>query len=315
MSVQSKIVEAIQILAAVGMPKEQQNDRSALCLLALLDSGPFDGWGDAKDPLIGITPIMDWSKEKYDKEYAPNTRETFRRQSMHQFVEAGIALYNPDDPTRPVNSPKAVYQVQPDFLKLVRNFGGDNWQISLDDYLSKNTSLAAKYARSREQVKIPVNVDKDLVLKLSSGEHSLLIKDIIEEFGPRFAPGSKLIYVGDTGNKFGYFDQKLLSTLGVDLDNHGKMPDVVLYSEERDWLLLIESVTSHGPVDGKRYGELEQLFSDAKPDLVYITALPSRNLLARFLPVIAWETEVWVSDSPSHLIHFNGDKFLGPYKK
>jgi hypothetical protein len=315
MSVQSKIAEAIQILAAVGMPKEQQNDRSALCLLALLDSGPFDGWGDAKDPLIGITPIMDWSKEKYDKEYAPNTRETFRRQSMHQFVEAGIALYNPDDPTRPVNSPKAVYQVQPDFLKLVRDFGGDNWQISLDDYLSKNTSLAAKYARSREQVKIPVNVDKDLVLKLSSGEHSLLIKDIIEEFGPRFAPGSKLIYVGDTGNKFGYFDQKLLSTLGVDLDNHGKMPDVVLYSEERDWLLLIESVTSHGPVDGKRYGELEQLFSDAKPDLVYITALPSRNLLARFLPVIAWETEVWVSDSPSHLIHFNGDKFLGPYKK
>ena len=93
------------------------------------------------------------------------------------------------------------------------------------------------------------------------------------------------------------------------------MPDVVLYSEEKDWLLLVESVTSHGPIDGKRYGELEELFKDAKPDLVYITALPSRNLLSRFLPVIAWETEVWVSEAPSHLIHFNGDKFLGPYKK
>lgn len=315
MSNQSKIDEAIQILNAVGMPKAQQNERSALCLLALLDSGPYDGWGDVKAPLIGITPIMDWSKDKYGKEYAPNTRETFRRQSMHQFVEAGIALYNPDNPLRPVNSPKAVYQAQSDFIELVKSFGSDNWQAMLDDYLSKNTSLAEKYARSREQVKIPVNVSEDLVLKLSSGEHSILIKDIIEEFGPRFAPGSKLIYVGDTGNKFGYFDEVLLAKLGVKLDNHGKMPDVVLYSEDKDWLLLIESVTSHGPVDGKRYSELEELFSSSKPDLVYITALPSRSLLARFLPVIAWETEVWVSEAPSHLIHFNGDKFLGPHKK
>lgn len=315
MSNQSKIDEAIQILNAVGMPKAQQNERSALCLLALLDSGPYDGWGDVKAPLIGITPIMDWSKDKYGKEYAPNTRETFRRQSMHQFVEAGIALYNPDNPLHPVNSPKAVYQAQSDFIELVKSFGSDNWQVMLDDYLSKNTSLAEKYARSREQVKIPVNVSEDLVLKLSSGEHSILIKDIIEEFGPRFAPGSKLIYVGDTGNKFGYFDEELLAKLGVKLDNHGKMPDVVLYSEDKDWLLLIESVTSHGPVDGKRYSELEELFSGSKPDLVYITALPSRSLLARFLPVIAWETEVWVSEAPSHLIHFNGDKFLGPHKK
>ena len=314
MNIQSKLADAIQILVAVGMPKAQQNERSAVCLLALLDCGPSDNWNEVKSPLIGITPIMDWSKEKYEKEYAPNTRETFRRQSMHQFVEAGIALYNPDDPTRPVNSPKAVYQVQADFLELVKTYGSNEWDTMLADYLSKNTSLAEKYAKGREQVKVPVTISEDLILKLSSGEHSILIKDIIEEFGPRFAPGSKLIYVGDTGNKFGYFDEDLLAKLGVKLDNHGKMPDVVLYSEERDWLLLIESVTSHGPVDGKRYSELEELFSTAKPELVYITALPSRSLLAKFLPVIAWETEVWVSEAPSHLIHFNGDKFLGPYK-
>lgn len=315
MSIESKITEAIKILILVGMPRAQQNERSALSLLALLDIKPSDDWIDASNPLMGITPIMDWSKVNYATEYAPNTRETFRRQTMHQFVEAGLALYNPDDPLRPVNSPKAVYQIQPEFLELIHSYSTPEWPETLADYLSKNTSLAEKYARDREQVKIPVSVSEELILKLSSGEHSVLIKAIIEEFGPRFAPGSKLIYVGDTGNKFGYFDDKLLETLGVTLDNHGKMPDVVLYNEDKNWLLLIESVTSHGPVDEKRYNELESLFASSKPDLVYITALPSRSLLARFLPVIAWETEVWFSDNPSHMIHFNGDKFLGPHNQ
>jgi type II restriction enzyme len=91
------------------------------------------------------------------------------------------------------------------------------------------------------------------------------------------------------------------------------MPDVILFDENQSWLFLIESVTSHGPVDGKRYLELKELFSDAQAALVYVTALPSRTLMARFLSDIAWETEVWVSEAPSHLIHFNGDKFLGPY--
>jgi hypothetical protein len=311
---QTRIDEAIQILRAVGMPRAQLNERSGLCMLALLNVGSDTNWSAAQAPLIGITPIMDWSREHYGKDYAPNTRETFRRQSMHQFVEAGIALYNPDHPERPVNSPKAVYQVRPEFLALVKQFGTDSWDADLEEYLAQNQTLIEKYARTREQVMVPVTISEELELKLSSGEHSLLIKAIIEDFGPRFAPGSKLLYVGDTGSKFGYFNEESFAKLGVKLDNHGKMPDVVLYREDKNWLYLIESVTSHGPVDGKRYGELNALFGKSSADLVYVTALPSRSYLTRFLPVIAWETEVWVSDSPSHLIHFNGDKFMGPHK-
>jgi hypothetical protein len=310
-----KIDEAIEILESVGMPKEQLNERSALCLLALLNVGPENEWSEAEDGLIEITPIMDWSKEKYGKVYAPNSRETFRQFTMHQFIDGGIALYNPDKPERPVNSPNAVYQVRNEFLELVRTYGTHEWQSFLDGFLAVNTTLVEKNARSRDQIMVPVTISDELTLKLSSGEHSLLIKAIIEEFGPRFAPGSKLLYVGDTGNKFGHYDHEQLAELGVVLDNHGKMPDVVLYNEDKQWLLLIESVTSHGPIDGKRYRELEELFKNATPDMVYVTALPSRSYLARFLPVIAWETEVWVSDSPSHMIHFNGDKFVGPYVK
>ncbi len=123
-----------------------------------------------------------------------------------------------------------------------------------------------------------------------------------------------MVYVGDTGDKWGYFDAAMLSRLGVDVDSHGKMPDVVLHYTKKNRLLLIESVTSHGPVDGKRHSELTQLFSSAKAGLVYVTAFPNRAVMARYLTDIAWETEVWVADAPSHLIHFNGERFLGPYK-
>lgn len=126
-------------------------------------------------------------------------------------------------------------------------------------------------------------------------------------------PGGALIYAGDTGEKWGYFDKELLAKLGVEVDDHGKMPDVVLYCPKRGWLLLVESVTSHGPVDGKRHDELAQLFAGSKAGLVYVTAFPSRAVMTRYLGEIAWETEVWVADAPSHLIHFNGARFLGPH--
>ncbi len=307
------ITEANQILISLGLPRAQQNERSALCLLALLNLTPRKKWSLAENPLIGITPIMDWAREHYQKEYAPNTRETVRRHTMHQFLDAGIAFYNPDKPDRPVNSPKAVYQIEPATLELLRSFGTKAWHDKLTDYLAQRGTLTAKYAKARDQHRIPVQIAPGKVITLSPGEHSDLIRAIIEDFGPRFAPGSMLIYAGDTGDKWGYFDAALLAELGVDVDSHGKMPDVALYFTERNWLLLVESVTSHGPVDGKRHAELARLFAGSKAGLVYVTAFPNRAVMGRYLGEIAWETEVWVADAPSHLIHFNGPRFLGPY--
>ncbi len=307
------ITEANNVLIALGMPRAQQNERSALCLLALLNLTPRKKWAKAENPLMGITPIMNWIRKHYQKDYAPNTRETVRRQSMHQFVDAGIALYNPDKPGRPVNSPKAVYQIEPSTLSLLRSFGTKSWHGKLADYLAGRESLSARYAKARKQNRIPVEIAPGKSISLSPGEHSELIRAVIESFAPRFAPGSLLVYAGDTGDKWGYFDAPLLAALGVKVDTHGKMPDVVLYYTEKNWLLLVESVTSHGPMDGKRHAELTQLFSDAKAGLVYVTAFPSMGVLNRYLSNIAWETEVWIADAPSHLIHFDGERFLGPY--
>lgn len=307
------IEQAINILKDLGLPKAQQNERSGLCLLALLNLTQDKSWLEAENPLIGITPMMEFSKESYGKAYAPNSRETFRRFTMHQFVDAGIALYNSDKPTRPVNSPKAVYQIEPQALELIKKYGTPEWENSLNDYLSIKQTLVERYAKAREQNMIPVEIAEGKEILITPGEHSELIKAIIEDFAPRYVPGGVLIYAGDTGEKLGYFDEELLKQLGITVDSHGKMPDVVIYYPEKDWLLLIESVTSHGPMDGKRYDELAKLFKDSKAGIVYVTAFPNRSIMARYLSELAWETEVWVADAPSHLIHFNGVRFLGPY--
>ena len=297
MAEENKIADALQVLENLGMPRAQQNDRSALCLLALLDLKQGKSWSDASSPLVGITPMMEFARDHYGKQYKPNSRETFRRQTIHQLVAAGIVLYNPDDPARPVNSPKAVYQIEADSLKLMRSFGAAAWNKNLAKYLKTRQTLTARYAKERDMKKLPVKLATGETIRLSPGAHSELIKAIIEEFAPRFVPGGVLIYAGDTGEKWGYFDKELLAKLGVAVDGHGKMPDVVLHYPEREWLLLVESVTSHGPVDGKRHEELARLFAKSKAGLVYVTAFPSRAIMARYLGEIAWETEVWCADA------------------
>jgi hypothetical protein len=233
---------------------------------------------------------------------------------MHQFVAAGIALYNPDKLDRPVNSPAAVYQIEPGLLAVLRTRGSRGYAAAMAAFNERRRSLAERYAMEREMQMVPVRVAKGKKIKLSPGEHSELIKAVVEKFGPRFAPGAALVYVGDTGDKWGYFDIELLARLGVKVDNHGKMPDVVLYFSERNWLLLVESVTSHGPVDSKRHEELAKLFAGSTAGLVYVSAFPTRRVMNRYLETISWESEVWCADAPTHLIHFNGIRFLGPYK-
>ena len=91
------------------------------------------------------------------------------------------------------------------------------------------------------------------------------------------------------------------------------MPDVVIHHTARNWLILVEAVTSHGPVSPKRMAELRRLFSGSAAGLVFVTAFPDRRTMHKYLDQISWETEVWVADSPDHMIHFDGERFLGPY--
>lgn len=309
-----KIKEALEILDTLGFPRQQRNDRSALTLLSLLDLKPEDAWTSAGDPLMGITPMMDFIAVHYGKLYAPNTRETVRRQTVHQFIQAGLIVPNPDKPSRPTNSPNAVYQIEPSALKLLLEFGTQNWRKHLREYLLTVETLKKLYEQERDMRRIPLRLANRKEISLSPGGQNILVKKIIDDFCPLFTPGGRVVYVGDTETKWAYLDSDALEEVGVEIEEHGKMPDVVVHHVEKKWLVLIEAVTSHGPVNPKRRRELRELFSGSKAGIVYVTAFLDRKTMIKYLDEISWETEVWIAESPTHLIHFNGERFLGPYE-
>jgi hypothetical protein len=237
-----------------------------------------------------------------------------RRQTVHQFMQAALIIANPDKPSRPTNSPKAVYQIEPSALNLLRSFGKPVWKGNLQKYLRTVKTLTKLYEREREMQRLPVKLADGQKIKLSPGGQNVLVKKIIEDFCALFTPGGQIIYVGDTKLKWSFYDAKAMAALGVIIEEHGKMPDVVVHHIKKSWLVLIEAVTSHGPVNPKRRQELKELFAGSSAGLVFVTAFIDRHAMLKYLSDISWETEVWVAESPTHLIHFNGERFLGPYE-
>jgi hypothetical protein len=308
-----RLAETIEALTALQFGPKQRNETAAYTLLALLELQPDGAWADAQAPLCGITPIIEFISTSYGKSYAPNTRETIRDDAVKSFVEEGLLLRNPDDPARPTNSGKTVYQIEPTALALFRKVGASGWGAALRKYLASRESLKDEINRRRDLARVPVTMPDGSQVALSPGGQNPLIKAIIEQFCPAFAPGGVVLYIGDTQNKFVHLESSRLTTLGVTLDSAAKIPDVIVYYRAKNWLLLIEAVTSAGPVDGKRRKELKELFSGCKAGLVFVTAFENRRTMMKFGNDIAWESEVWIAEDPDHMIHFNGERFLGPY--
>lgn len=251
--VANKVSEALSILRALDVPQKQQNERSALTLLALLGMTPHKQWAKAEAPRLGITEMMQHFEKHFDKKYAPNTRETVRRFTVHQFVQMGLVIANPDAPDHPVNSPNNRYQVTPDLLELVRVYGTADWDALLKQFVNKKKEeLSRLQPRNRERPLIPVNLPDGRQLELTAGGQNELVKKILEEFCRRFTPGGVLVYVGDTGKKQRHVEKDYLRELGVTFDEHGKIPDVIVHLPEKNWLFLIEAVASHGPINIKR---------------------------------------------------------------
>jgi adenine-specific DNA-methyltransferase len=311
-SIMSKLEQAKDILTSFKLPERQRNNRSAYTLLALLGIKKNDSWSKADKHLLRIHDIMEFIKIHYEKPYAENSRETIRRQTIHQFEQAAIVERNPDDPTRPTNSGLTVYAVTDEALEVIRKYGTDEWEEALQSFIDCNSTLVEKYARKRDVHKVPVRINKENFLMLSPGEHNVLQKAIIEEFGPIFAPGSQLLYLGDTEHKTLFIESELLEDLNIPVTQHDKLPDVVLFDTERIWLFLIEAVTSHRPMSPKRVHELEEMLQQCEVGVIFVSAFSSANDFKKYVTDIAWETEVWFADTPEHILHFNGDRFMGP---
>mgnify|MGYP000987959996 CR=1 FL=1 len=309
----SKIEEAQIILRELGLPDAQQNEISGYTLLALCNIKENDKWSKAYRESYGISKgIMNFISTNYQKDYAPNTRETFRRQVLHQFIQAGIVDYNPDIPDLSVNSPRAHYAISEIALITIKTYKTKNWKKALELFNSKIGALKDKYSKEREMSRVPLKLSDDTLLMLSPGKHNEVQVAVIEEFASRFAQGSTLLYVGDTEKKDLYIDKKTLQNIGIPITEHSKLPDIVIYDESKNWLYLIEVVTSHGPMTPKRIIELDEFLKDCKAGKIYVSAFPNFSEFKKHITEIAWDTEVWIMEFPEHLIHFNGDRFLGP---
>lgn len=308
----SKLEESQQILKELGMPPAQQNEISAYTLLALASIKEEDNWSNASKESKKVTKgIMQFIAEVYKREYAPNTRETVRRQVLHQFVQARIADLNPDIPDLAVNSPRTHYALTDEALEAIRTFGSRTWEKASKAFVESVGSLQKRYAKERESALIPVKINEVIEL-VSPGKHNEVQKAIVEEFAPRFVKKFKVLYFGDTAKKDLHINEEALASLGIPINQHSKLPDVVIYDEERKWLYLIEAVTSHGPVSPKRVNELEAFLANCSVGKIYVTAFPDFNEFKKHSKEIAWETEVWIMEIPDHMIHFNGDRFMGP---
>ena len=309
----SKIKDAQKVLKELGLPPAQQNEISSLTLLALCHLGPKDPWKRAKRISLTITKgIMIFVEQNYDRKFAPNTRETFRRQVLHQFMQAGIVDYNPDNPDLPTNSPHAHYALTDAALNTIRAYGTKQWKEASKKFIKSHGSLLEIYSKPRQKKLIPLRLSDGKTLNLSPGKHNKVQAAVVTDFAPRFAPNARLLYLGDTAKKNLFLDKKGLSKLNIKITDHDKLPDIVLYDAKRNWIFLIEAVTSHGPVSPKRIVELEQMLSNCKAGKIFVSAFPDFTEFRKHIKQIAWETEVWLADTPDHLIHYNGDKFFGP---
>ena len=305
----SKLDDAGKILSSLQVPQMQQSDMCCYTLLAMAGIKRRDKWETATNEWIRIHDIIAFTRDHYGVRYAENSRETIRKQAIHHFRNAAFI----EDNGTATNSPNYRYRITDEMLLLLQSYGSREWEKRLADFLSEHESLISMYDAKRTFRKIPVRVNGEL-LTFSPGSHNRLQKAIIEEFAPRFAPNAECLYVGDTTEKDLVKNVSMLHELGFEITLHDKMPDVVLYSQNRNWLYFVESVTSVGPMSPKRIREIEDMTQNVKAGKIYVTAFLDFKTFKKFSESLSWDTEVWIAEMPDHMIHLNGDRFIGPRK-
>ena len=302
-----KIEETREFLQTIGMPKSQQADICCYVILAMAGIKPDMLWSEATNEWIRIHDIIQFVNTFYDMSYAENSRETFRKQALHRFRTAALI----EDNGKATNSPNYRYRLTEETVQILRTMETPVWKEAVNRFLCYHEKLIDIYASKKRMTMMPVNINGEN-LKFSTGKHNELQKAIIEEFAPRFAPNSECLYVGDTIEKDLVKNVEKLKELGFEITLHDKMPDVVLYREDKNWIYFVESVTSVGPMDPKRILEITEMTKDVTAGKIFVTAFLDFKTYKKFAEELAWETEVWIAEMPEHMIHLNGDRFMGP---
>lgn len=311
------VKETTGILLALGIPTDQITERRkvrmAKAFLAVAGMTATSPWSEARsDNRLRSRDVIVWMNKHLGENISSGSYDDIRRKDLCLPVEAGIVLKSAGNENAATNDGTRTYALSAETAALINSYGTEDWSAKLELFLAGRETLAEQVKKARLLERIPIAVGA-VNLLLGPGEHNQLQKAIIEDFLPCFGHGAEILYVGDTEDKLLFLDAERLQKLGFFEIAHDKLPDVLAYSKKKNWLFVIEAVHSANPITELRKRTLSQLTQSCSAEIVYVTAFLTRDAFRRFARDIAWETEVWIAESAEHLIHFNGDKFLGPH--
>jgi type II restriction enzyme len=316
--IQELVNTALYILDVFGMPMNRTNRMLEKTAITFLACGNIKEVKDLKSIndlssgfALGTKEIIDFVNKYYNENISRGSYDYIKRDALDYLMPAKIVLQS--SPNSATNDSTRGYSINPFYAELVKEFGEKGWEQKVQNRLKEIQPLNQKLKRERELKKVKVTLPSGGKIQFSTGEHNGLQKAIIEDFLSRYGFGAQVLYVGDTSDKYLHLEEKKLQELNFFQISHEELPDVIAYSEEKNWLYLIEAVHSSGPISEIRLLQLQKLTEKCTADIVYVTAFLNRQKFRQFMAEIAWETEVWIADNPDHMIHFNGDKFLGPY--
>lgn len=298
--------EVKTLLQELGMPPRLYNAMSVYTLIAMTDMADRDYWSEATNEYIGVNEIILYLKDKELHTYAPNTRESIRKFVIKPWRDLALV----EDNGEVTNSGKMKYRIKDEVIGIIRTYGTDEWRTALHYFQIYHPALIRGQAAERTVLNMNVRIN-GFDYRLSAGAHNRLQKAVAEVFKERFARDAEFIYLGDSTDRELYKNRELLEELGFDI-TLDILPDIVLYDRNRKWIYFIECVTSVGPVSEQRKSDIEAMTVGVDAGNIYITAFPNFATFKKFASDLAWETEVWIADMPTHMIHLNGDRFIGP---
>lgn len=313
--------EAEDILAAFGIPLDKlsskQRAHAARTFVALAGLKVGDPWTQAQDMstlTLTTKQILRFGRLHHGETRSDGSYDDVRRKDLLLPIAARVIQSAANNVNANTNDGTRGYGIHPKAAQLARMFGTELWAKSCNTFQNEWPSLIKELERARALRRIPIRIADDLVLSFERNVHNQVQKAVVEVFLELFGQGAELLYVGDATDRGKFRNEERLRELGVFDLEHDKLPDVAAYSKSKNWLFLIEAVDSANPVTELRRLTFERLLEGkCKADRVYVSAFPDRATFRRFAGEIAWETEVWVADAPEHMVHFNGDKFLGPH--
>ena len=318
--VKKLIMSMLDVLEKVGIPIESVGDQTkvriaeAVLAVAGIKNSFAEALSSDDKTFLTTRKIIDFENEYLEGNYSSGSYDDIRRSHLILLTTAGYIVNSSQLDVQSTNNPTRGYALSPIFANLLRSYGTKNWKKNLEDFKQKNEELKEQLAHKRELERIPVTLPSGVEVRLSTGEHNELQREIIQQFLPRFGFGSEVLYLGDTTDKFLYRNEEKLKDIKFFELEHEELPDIVAYSNEKNLLFLIEAVHSFGQMDEIRVKKLKEKLSDCTTQLVFISAFENKKVFRKFSDDIAWESEVWIADNPDHMIHFNGYKFLELHK-